>query len=123
MEHIILKLVDGTEVIGRVIEVQDDTIKIDNPMTINYSIHGRSYSAVLGKYAYFTDQEIFEFKKSFIVQALHPREDFTEYYEEVVNESVVILSDKDTRSEDTEEDDEMYRAMIERFGTSNSSLH
>lgn len=129
MDYLILKLSDGDEIIGRVIELEEKMVKLDNPMRIVYHERPEGTIAGLTKYAYFVDQEIFEFDRRFIVQALYPREDFAMYYEDIVTthyentKNKEIASVEEAKTQTTEDMHEIFQAMVERSHISNTSIH
>lgn len=126
MDYIILKLMDGSDVIGRIIDTTPDRVKIDNPMRVVYAQRPEGVVASLQKYAYFVEQEIFEFDRKFIVQAMTPRTEFAEYYEDIVMDSYDKArqrEDNALRDRDGEQDEmEVFKAMME-LSTSNTSIH
>lgn len=130
MEHIILKLIDGTEIIGRIIETEKEYIKVDSPMRIVYRTSEEGIAAALYKYAFFVEQEVFEFNTSFVLQAMVPKSEFVEYYEDTLQD--VTSKTEVSESNDTPLVDEsgstpalhdLYLAMIEKMKTSNTSIH
>jgi hypothetical protein len=124
MDHIIIKLLDGTDIIGRIIDRETEKVTIDNPMRIVYLQKPEGIVASLLKYAYFVEQEVFEFDKKFIVQAMTPRPEFAEYYEDIVLDQYERSKQKEDEAlmGAKEDDMEMFQAMME-LSTSNTSIH
>ena len=125
MKHILLKLVDGHDIICRVMELESTHIKVDNPLKVVYNMGPSGQNAMLSKYAYFSDQIIYEFKREHILQVLEPREDLVVWYEQVlqhINERDELVVEDDD-SDITEEDEEYYNTLLERVRIANTQLH
>lgn len=124
MNHLLLKLVDGSDVICRVMELEETHIKVDNPMKVVYNIEGPTgQTAMLTKYAYFSEQIVFDFRREHIVQVLEPKEDMVQWYENVLqtiqerDNTLIVEDDIDEREQ------EYMETLLERFAIANNQLH
>lgn len=107
-------------------DVNDDVIKVDSPMKIVYNIESSGQSAMLTKYAHFSEQMVFEFNNYHVIQILEPKEDIITWYEQVleyISNKEVEMIDEETDTTITEEDEEYYRSLLERSRMANTQLH
>lgn len=122
--HLILKLVDSTDVIGKVERSEDGVVVLSEPMRIMYGPTPTGQTAGLMKYAYFTAQDMFEFKSNFIIQAYEPRVEFINYYTEAVEQLYRgEIATEHFENESDEEDSEEWKDLLELYNTPNTSFH
>jgi hypothetical protein len=84
MPVLYLKLSSGEEVISFVEETEDSFI-LYTPLQIHSMNTPRGTSVQFSHWAQFTEDDVFEIRKSHIVLDAIPKQDILEYYSEVIN--------------------------------------
>ena len=108
----IIKLTNGIEVVGKVVEENDTVVVVEDPLQINYRYFiTHAYPAVtLTKYLLFTDERAVSFKQSMVLNSVSPRNSFKEYYiaqadksisdlEQVIDKELSTLADEQVEAE------------------------
>jgi hypothetical protein len=84
---VILKLNNGTEVVGDVEVTTDDSVVLGKPLQINYKyVFGSTPSVSFVRYIMFAESDSIMFKDSMIVNRVTARKAFADYYHDVVND-------------------------------------
>lgn len=116
----IIKLTSGKEILGTIIDENDSSIFVSDPLLINYLRTNSHIPAVtLQRYSLFSNQWKVEFKKLHVETILEPIEGTGTYYEnmlQTIKEEVDpgIQRDLSNRNEiDEESSGESYMAMLE----------
>jgi hypothetical protein len=111
----IIKLLNGTEIIGSILQENNNIIEIDNPIQINYkNIESSIPSISLTRYMQFSKIRKCTFEKSNVVNIVEPLEGMVSYY------NTALHHFKRVSEIDTELDP--YSAFLEKFNT-NQPLH
>jgi len=78
----ILKLVNGTEVIGNILEENKQALVIDNPLQINYVAKSPASPPVISlqRYIPFSNKTIITFKTEHIINKVEPLSNMISYY-------------------------------------------
>ena len=78
----IIKLTNGTEVVGKVVEENTSVVVLEDPLQINYKYFiTHAYPAVtLTKYLLFSKNRAISFKQSMVLNSVAPRSTFEDYY-------------------------------------------
>lgn len=88
----IIRLVDGTEVVGKIVQEDQNVMMIKDPLQINYRQRPDSLPAVyLHRYIPFSGSDTLEFKKAHILNQVKPLSNLEKYYSAVLktlNESI-----------------------------------
>jgi hypothetical protein len=123
----IIKLFNGTEVIGSVLQENNNIIELDNPIQINYkNIESSIPSISLTRYMQFSKTRQCMFEKSKVVNIAEPLEGMISYYNTALHyfkteiDNIVDSELKRVSEMDTELD--QYSAFLEKFNT-NQPLH
>jgi hypothetical protein len=123
----IIKLLNGTEIIGSILQENNNIIEIDNPIQINYkNIESSIPSISLTRYMQFSKIRKCTFEKSNVVNIVEPLEGMVSYYNTALHhfkteiDSIVDSELKRVSEIDTELDP--YSAFLEKFNT-NQPLH
>lgn len=81
----IIRLVDGTEVVGSIVQEDQNTMMIKDPLQINYRQRPDSLPAIyLHRYIPFSGTDTFEFKKTHILNQVKPLINLEKYYSAVL---------------------------------------
>ena len=84
----LIKLTNGTEIIGRIIKTNDSTIMVNNPLQINYYVNKQNQtmpSVALQRYLPFSCNEDIEFKKEHVMNITIPVEGLDKYYSQMLH--------------------------------------
>lgn len=115
------------EILGRIINDGDKSIKVNNPLQINYYPNKQNQtmpSVALQRYMPFASEEDVEFKKEHILNVSIPVSGMDRYYSQILNNIklnvdtniVADLNDAaDNLSEGAAEEKDMYLAILERM--------
>lgn len=124
----LVKLVDGTEVMGKIKESTSEKIVINNPLKINYYSRTpvSTPSIALQRYLPFSGQEDIALNTQHVISSVEVKDGVVKYYESALN-SIRTTVDmeldrtlKDIASEtdeDTEGQVEVYKAVLEKLTT------
>lgn len=125
----LIKLTNGTELLGRIINKDANEIMINNPLQINYFTSKSNQtmpSVALQRYMPFSAEEDVVFKKEHIMNISVPVKGMDEYYNKTLNSikinidtSIVAdLADAvDGMAEGASAERDMYLAILERMST------
>jgi len=81
----IIKLVDGTEVVGLIVQEDQSVMMLKDPLQINYRQRPDTLPAIyLHRYIPFAGVNTFEFKKEHILNKVKPLENLERYYSAVL---------------------------------------
>lgn len=129
----LLKLQNGTEIIGNVKEEQDTKIVIEDPLQINYRLAASQPmpTVSISRYMPFASEQVISFNKHDLLHVMEPKKAMAEYYtnalhnyKAVIDENVeqeLINASQSTKHlqemEDADEDEitDAYRALLERM--------
>lgn len=123
----LIKLTNGMEIIGRIIQNSDNTIKVNNPLQINYYTTKQSQTmpmVALQRYLPFSSEEDIEFKKEHIMNISIPVQGLDEYYSQMlhniklnIDPNIVndLLTATESMAEGAQEEKDMYLAILERM--------
>jgi GrpB-like predicted nucleotidyltransferase (UPF0157 family) len=123
----LIKLTNGVEILGRIINDSDKSIKVNNPLQVNYYLTKQSQtmpSVALQRYLPFSSEEDIEFKKEHIMNISIPIRGMDEYYSQIlhniklnIDPNIVndLLSAAETLAEGAQEEKDMYLAILERM--------
>jgi hypothetical protein len=82
----ILKLANGQEIVGNITSINDSTIRVHKPLTINYRQYfGGTPQVFFNRYVFFAETTEITFKQSDVMHQVLPRDAFKLYYKEVVD--------------------------------------
>ena len=117
----VIRLNDGTEMVGEIADVLESSIMVYNPLQINYkiSIMQPAPSMGLSRFMPFSESTKFEFKKSDVVAVQFARKSLATYYkhaldtyitdlDERIDEELIKSSMPDTTSD-------VYEQLLEKF--------
>ena len=78
----IIKLLNGTEIIGSILEENKQVIVIDNPLQINYTMKTPSSPPMIAlqRYVPFSNKTIMSFKQEHIINKVEPLHNMVSYY-------------------------------------------
>jgi hypothetical protein len=130
MAVLILKLINGTEVIGTLVDDNAKVITLANPAQINYkNIESSVPSVSLTRYMQFSKTKQHTFERSKIFSAAEPIKGMCAYYqmaiehfENEIDEIVHRELERVVKSESEETQSDQYLAILERL-TSNQTLN
>jgi len=123
----IIKLTNGTELLGRILVNNDKEIKINNPLQINYfTTKGNQTmpSVALQRYMPFAAEEDVIFKREHVMNISIPVKGMDEYYSKTLNNIKInidtsIVADladaSESMAEGAEVERDMYLAILERM--------
>lgn len=123
----LIKLTNGMEIIGRIIQDNDGAIKINNPLQINYYTSKQSQTmpmVSLQRYLPFSREEDVVFKKEHVMNIAIPVQGLDEYYSQMlhniklnIDPNIVndLLSASESMAEGAKEEKDMYLAILERM--------
>ena len=78
---VILKLNNGTEIVGELVDEKPASITLRKPFQINYKyFYGPLPSMSLAKYMMFADNDTFSFMKDTFINRVEARKPFAEFY-------------------------------------------
>lgn len=81
----IIKLIDGTEVVGKIVQEDQSVMMVKDPLQINYRQRPDTLPAVyLHRYIPFSSSHTFEFKKDHILSNVKPLVNLEKYYSAVL---------------------------------------
>ena len=127
---LILKLIDGTEVIGTLVDDNAKVITLANPAQINYkNIESSVPSVSLTRYMQFSKTKQHTFERSKIFSVAEPIKGMCAYYqmaiehfENEIDDIVHRELERVVKSESEETQSDQYLAILERL-TSNQTLN
>lgn len=117
----IVRLRDGTEVVGDVIDVNEQSIIITDPLQINYkiTIMQPAPSMGLSRFMPFAGNPEFEIPISSITTMMKARDTMATYYQHALETYITDLDDRIdeelTRSAMPETKADLYTALLENF--------
>lgn len=123
----LIKLTNGVEIIGRIINESDKVIKVNNPLQINYYTAKQNQTmpmVALQRYLPFSCEEDIEFKREHIMNVTVPIEGMDKYYSQMlhniklnIDPNIVadLLDASDHMAEGAQEEKDMYLAILERM--------
>jgi hypothetical protein len=125
----LLKLQNGTEVIGNVREEEETKVVLEDPLQINYRLISTQPmpTVSVSRYMPFASEKIITFEKKNLLHVVKPKQAMIEYYNHALNNYKVVI-DKNIEEEligatrsrqeynEYEEDiSESYKALLERL--------
>jgi hypothetical protein len=120
----LLKLKDGTEVVGKALSDSKEGIVLSDPFVVFYkpSLHGAMPSVGLFRYMPFSSEQVMFFNTTDIRHAVIPSKAFESYYESCLNtfrEQLDVEIDRElieatNSSSKNKEMQELYVALLER---------
>ena len=125
----LLKLQNGTEVIGNVREDQETKVVLEDPLQINYRLISTQPmpTVSVSRYMPFASDKIVTFEKKNLLHVVKPKQAMIEYYNHALNNYKVVI-DKNIEEEligatrssqeynEYEEDiSESYKALLEKL--------
>ena len=125
----LLKLQNGTEVIGNVREDQETKVVLEDPLQINYRVISTQPmpTVSVSRYMPFASDKIVTFEKKNLLHVVKPKQAMIEYYNHALNNYKVVI-DKNIEEEligatrssqeynEYEEDiSESYKALLEKL--------
>jgi hypothetical protein len=120
---LIIKLINGVEIIGSVVNQTKKEIEVDNPVQINYKNLEAAIPAVsLTRYLQFSKIKQCVFEKSKIMNITEPLDGFVAYYKTALNHFESEIDQTVNRelkrvSESEQDENETYMAVLERLST------
>lgn len=117
----IIRLKDGTEIVGDVIDVNSDSIIITDPLQINYKITilQPAPSMGLSRFMPFSDNFDFEIPVGSITTMMKARESLAAYYKHALDTYITDLDahidDELIRSAIPEQQQDAYTQLLEKF--------
>ena len=82
----IIKLNNGIEIVGKLVDSYKDIISIEKPLQINYRYFiGATPSVSFVRYVMFSKSDIIMFNRSDIINTVDARDSFANYYHTVVD--------------------------------------
>lgn len=126
----LLKLQNGTEVIGNVKEDQETKVVIEDPLQINYRLVATQPmpTVSVSRYMPFASVKHFTFEKKDLLHVVKPKQAMVEYYNHALNnyrgiidknvEDELVSATKLRQDYDEMEEGEMseaYKALLERL--------
>lgn len=126
----IVKLTNGTEIIGDVLFNNEDPhlVAVDKPMQINYRVFQNVGfpSISLIRYSLLADNNPVIFSAKDIMNIIEPRQKFVDYYiatvdtafkhyDEIVDEQLNLAIARHSQDSDTPADSEAYKSLLENF--------
>lgn len=123
----LIKLTNGLEILGRIVQNTDKFIKVNNPLQINYYPTKQNQTmpmVALQRYMPFASEEDIEFKKEHVMAVCVPVQGMDRYYSQILNNIKInvdtnIVADlndaSDNMSEGASEEKDMYLAILERM--------
>jgi len=119
----IIKLVNGTEVVGDIVFENNHVLEVENPVQINYkNIEAPIPSVSLTRYIQFSKTKKCTFEKHNVMHVIVPLEGLESYYntalfhfeqeiDQTINRELIKVSMNE------EDQDEQYLALLERIST------
>ena len=130
----IIKLQNNCEIIGSMVEDNNDNVVIDNPFTINYMFTATSDRPIIGllRYMPFAEERQMTFQKSGIINIANARASMSSYYDVIldshlsdiddyVDTELQGVADSDLGEEDNNNSDTL-QAILEKMNT-NDRMH
>lgn len=130
----IIKLQNNCEIIGSMVEDNNDNVVIDNPFTINYMFTATSDRPIIGllRYMPFAEERQMTFQKSGIINIANARASMSSYYDVIldshlsdiddyVDTELQGVADSDLGDEDNNNSDTL-QAILEKMNT-NDRMH
>lgn len=122
----LIKLTNGTEIVGKIVNETESSIKVNNPLQINYYQTPKQTMPMvaLQRYMPFSAEEETTFKKEHVMAVTVPVKGMDEYYSKMLhniklNIDPSITADlqtaSDTMAEGADEERDMYLAILERM--------
>lgn len=123
----LIKLTNGVEIVGRILENNAKIVLVSNPLQINYYQNKNNQtmpSVALQRYMPFASEEDIEFKKEHVMNVSVPVKGMDAYYSSVLNNIklnvdtniVADLADAtDSMADLAESEKDMYMAILERM--------
>lgn len=127
----IIKLHNNSEIIGHVLQENNNYVVVENPFIINYVFSPKNDRPVIGlmRYMPFADQRQISFDKHDIIVMLDSRKSMANYYtavlqsyitdvDESIDAELESIAELENNQEETGTD--MLAAMLERLNPNNS---
>ena len=123
----LIKLTCGTELVGTILKEDDRTIKVNNPLQINYyytKTNSMTPTVALQRYMPFSSQEDIIFKREHVAVVTEPIQGLNSYYKNVLNNiktnvdtSIVadLLDATDDMEAGSSQEKDVYLAILERL--------
>lgn len=117
----VIRLKDGTEMVGEVTEVNESSIFVCDPLQINYkiSIMQPAPSMGLSRFMPFSESTKFEFKKGDLVTVQFARESLAMYYKHALDTYITDLDERIdeelTKSAAPDTVSDLYEQLLEKF--------
>ena len=91
----IIKLQNNCEIIGSMVEDNNDNVVIDNPFTINYMFTATSDRPIIGllRYMPFAEERQMTFQKSGIINIANARASMSSYYDVILDSHLSDIDD------------------------------
>lgn len=122
----LIKLTDGTEIIGNVLEETKNEVVVDNPLQINYTIKNHANPPVISlqRFMPFSGTTISKFKQEHVISKVAPLSNMIKYYDTslkgiqshvdpALDQELAIASGDDSLSLESE----AKLAMLEKHAT------
>lgn len=118
----IIKLVNGTEIVGDVVFENNVVIEVEDPVQINYkNIEAPIPSVSLTRYLQFCKHRKCTFEKEKVINIVEPLAGLESYYNTALHHfksEIDETIDKELmKVSETETEDEYYMAILERLST------
>jgi hypothetical protein len=128
----IIKLQNNCEIIGSMVEDNNDSVVIDNPFSINYMFTAASDRPIIGllRYMPFAEERQMSFQKSGIINIANARTSMSNYYDVILDSHLSDIDDHvdnelqgivDSDFED-ENNSDTLQAILEKMNT-NDRMH
>jgi bifunctional ADP-heptose synthase (sugar kinase/adenylyltransferase) len=123
----LIRLQDGTEVIGSVKEDHNSKIVLEDPLQINYRLvaHQPMPTVSISRYMPFAEEQIFSFDKEDVMHIVQPKKSMAEYYKSALKNYKMVIDgniDEELASAAHNDEEEVegdindaYKALLERM--------
>ena len=124
---LLIKLAEGTEIVGELIEDAKTTITISRPLQIHYRYFvGGTPSVSFSRYMMFTSEPIVVIDTRHVISLALARAAFAEYYGNCVEDyfgKVEDLVDQELRSAISTEKEDRLKKMLEMMSVDNATVN
>ena len=126
----IIKLQNNCEIIGSMVEDNEDNVVIDNPFSINYMFTATSDRPIIGllRYMPFAEERQMSFQKSGIINIANARASMSSYYDVILDSHLSDIDDHvdnelqgiaDSELEDDNNNSDTLQAILEKMNPNN----
>lgn len=85
----IVKLVNGHEVVGEIVSIDETTTTLRHPMMIQYRVNGGGFPSIaLLRYSFFGVSSDVWFPNHHVVTLIQPRDSFVKFYNHTVEHTI-----------------------------------